>query len=418
MNLPQGYARVDVGTERRHEMHAVDQWAFATSYSDEVNAQVDAAVPWTRARAIEVTDGPDAGTFAAVHGSFGHQLRVPGGTVAAAGLTWVGVHPAHRRRGLLRAMIDEHVFRSRARGEAVSTLYAAETAIYQRFGYGMACWGAQVTLPRGGGLAPVPGSDDLRVRLEDADFGRHAAAVRAVLLRDQRPGIPASCPDEMLAGIFLDPEQWREGKERRRIAIVEDAAGPVAYALFQREAIWDNSQPRGKGFTKSWAAATGAAERRLWSVVADLDLMASFTVSAVPIDSPLVSLSQDPRGLNGLLRDQLWLRIVDVQAALEARTYLADADLTIAVGDHLVAENDKAWRVVIADGRASVTRAERDARVDLTLSIGHLSAAYLGGVSLDGLAAAGFVQEGSPGAVSTFSDALRSRLAPRSPWIF
>src|SRR5690606_23891261 len=123
-------------------------------------------LPWDRTRAIEVADPSrgTVGTLAAVHSSFQFRTRVPGGRdVPTAGLTWVGVHPGHRRRGLLRSMISDHFARSLARGEAISTLFAAETEIYQRFGYGLAAAEARATLSRGAKLRPVDGSDRLIV---------------------------------------------------------------------------------------------------------------------------------------------------------------------------------------------------------------------------------------------------------------
>ncbi len=421
MTVPEGYLRVDLSSERSEDFLAIDAWAFALPDAEVTSENIAESIDWSRSRGIEygVPGSPDTGVpchreLAAVHSSYPYGMRVPGGTVATSGLTWVGVHPGHRRRGLLSSMIDDHFSRARARGESVSTLFAAETAIYQRFGYGLACPTYRITLPRGAEFRAIEGSDDLRIRFEDANLAKHSATVRAVLARDERPGAMSTVGDAMLANLFFDPESMRDGQERRRIAIVEDASGPAAFALFQRKLAWTDSGPGGTGASQhGWAAVTAAAERRLWSVLCDLDLMSSTTVSSVALDSPLVHLLTDVRGAVATMRDQVWVRILDVPTALMARSYLKDVDVTIGIEDSWIEENSHPWRFHVVDGAATVERAERNASIDVKMSIQELSVAYLGGTTLDALALAGLVEEVLPGAVANLSDAFRSRLAPR-----
>ena len=55
-----------------------------------------------------------------------------------AGVTAVGVHPTHRRRGLLRRLMAGMLEDARARGDALAGLIASESGIYGRFGFGQA----------------------------------------------------------------------------------------------------------------------------------------------------------------------------------------------------------------------------------------------------------------------------------------
>ncbi len=420
MDIPRGYQHIDVSVSRSREFAAITEWAFAMTYQEGLTHLADERLDWDRCRGLEITDGDGetAGGLAAIHGSYGYTLRVPGGTVPASGLTWVAVHPAHRRRGLLTSMIADHFARSRARGESVSTLEAAETAIYQRFGYGMAAPTYSARLPRAFALRDVEGAADLRVTIENADFARHAPIIEQVTARDTRPGAVVRFPSSMLAAHFQDPDEWRDGRERKRFVIVHDEQGPAAFALFQRTLRFEDGQANGHGETDTWAATTAASAHRLWSVLGDLDLMKGFGVQGLALDDPLVTLATDVRGLGLRFRDQMWLRILDIPAALKARTYSADVDVTIAVDDPLVAENSHPWRVKVEDGTAHVALAERDVTADMRIGIQELSSAYLGGVSLDSLAAAGLVHEVLPGAVAGLSKAMRSRQSPRSTFMF
>lgn len=409
MALRNGYSRVDIPAERAADFLGIAGWAFVFTIREGDVAAAAQAIPWGRARGVAVEG--EASELVAVHASCPYPLAVPGGTVPASGLCWVGVHQGHRRRGLLSAMIADHFERSLARGEVVSTLFASEPAIYQRFGYGLACPALALGLGRGPTFRAVEGAGDLRVELGDAGRDSHAEAVVEVLRREARPGSPVDLSDAMLADVFLDIENWRDGAERKRIAIVHDDQGPAAFATFARRSKWGDGGPEGTTSVHQWAAVSAAATHRLFSVVADLDLTAETTVGNVALDHPLLHLLVDPRGPKPRRNDNLWVRILDVPRALEARGYAADADVTLRVTDALVPANDGSWRVRIDGGRATVSRAEGAA--DVELSIQELSAAYLGGVTLAELARAGLVTGGDP-AIAAASRAFRGDVAPVS----
>jgi len=395
-------------------MLAVAGWAFIFTIKHEDLPAIAEAVPWGRARGIEVTaaERGEPGTLVACHASESYPLRVPGGRdVTVSGLMWVGVHQGHRRRGLLKEMMADHFERSLARGEVVSTLFAAEPEIYQRFGYGLACAALNVTLGRGVALRELEGAADLRIDLLDADRERDAPAVAEVLRREGRPGTPMELPDSIAADLFLDVENWRDGAERKRIAIVHDELGPAAFATFARKSKWGDGGPSGTTSVHQWASATAAATHRLFSVVTDLDLTGETSVGNVALDHPLVYLLTNPRSPLPRRNDNLWVRILDVKRALEGRGYAGDADFTVRIADSQLPGNDGVWRVTIAGGSALVTRAEEEA--DFSLSIQELSAAYLGGVTLAELACAGLVT-GDSDAIAAASRALRGEVAPVS----
>ena len=81
-------------------------------------------------------------------GAFPFELSVPGGSLPCAGVTAVGVHPTHRRRGVLRSMMDTQLRDVHERGEPIAALWASEETIYGRFGYGIASWAGELRVPR------------------------------------------------------------------------------------------------------------------------------------------------------------------------------------------------------------------------------------------------------------------------------
>src|SRR6478736_6992953 len=81
-------------------------------------------------------------------GAYSYDFTVPGGSLPCAGVTVVGVYPTHRRRGALRAMMDAQLRDVQERGEPIAALWASEETIYGRFGYGLASWAGELTVPK------------------------------------------------------------------------------------------------------------------------------------------------------------------------------------------------------------------------------------------------------------------------------
>lgn len=418
VSTPEGYRTISVDPSRAREVLHVDAFAFAFTVPEGDAESLYETFPWDRTRAIEVADASRGtpGTLAAVHASFEFRTRVPGGReVATAGLTWVGVHPGHRRRGLLRSMMDDHFSRARARGEAISTLFAAEAQIYQRFGYGVAAFEARMELSRSAKLRPLDGSEQLIVDIDSASIERHGDAVRSIQQRMMRPGTAVSFAGQTLRDIFVDLESERVGgEEELRIVLVRDGDDPVAWALFKRKQGTPGAFAEGTVAVQSWAALTTAATVRLWNVLVDFDLMATTHGGRVALDHPLLSRLEDIRGAKVSVVDNLWLRILDVPAALEGRGYAADCDVLIDVEDTLLTDNAGLWRLRAKGGEAQVTRADAAvaSTADVRLRIQELAAVYLGGRTVAELLTAGLVEELRPGAAQELSHAMASDMKP------
>ncbi|MFH5822402.1 GNAT family N-acetyltransferase [Georgenia sp. AZ-5] len=420
VSLPTGYRLAEVDdTVHRQAVIDVDEWAFA-----EQTDEADAAArvwPLEPGRSVGVWDerDPRAPRLAAFHSSYAFAMPVPGGDrLPTAGLTWVSVHPGHRRRGLARAMLTAHLHRSLARGEVLSALNAAEVGIYGRYGYGVATHHLHVTVGRGATLRAVPGSEDLVVELDTADRDRHAGLVQAVHSSVDRPGWLTRDTAAMRARVLVDRPSDRRGAEALRIAVVRAGDGaPRAYALFRRRSVWSEAHlPQGVVQVREAVALDAAAARALWGTLADLDLMGSVEARHLPTDDPLHGLLVDHRAARVVEHDDVWLRLLDAPAALTRRRYQRDVDVVLQVRDAVLPGNDGRWRLRGGPGGAEVTRATGPA--DLALDVADLAAAYLGGTSLGALALAGRVTELTPGALAPASAAFGWPVAPGTTWGF
>jgi predicted acetyltransferase len=347
-------------------------------------------------------------------------MPVPGGEeVRAGGLTWVGVHPELRRRGLLGAMMRHHLDAVRDAGEAVSILYAAEPAIYGRFGYGLASQDVRLTVGRGAALRDVPGADEVTVSFETADITRHKDLVVDLFdrARADRPGW-ARRPEAALGeSIFNQPAPHLRQSEPQRLLIARDATGDVrGYAFFLRKLDWPDTGPNGTTKVREFVALDAPAARALWGRLLDLDLQAKIEIRRRPTDDPLLHLLVDSRAPAPTLMDELWLRVVDLPTTLAARRYSADLDVVLEVTDELLPGNAGRWRVTGGSDKASCERT--DDEPDLALDVRELGAAYLGGTTLTALAAAGLLTEHRPGTLEPAARAFAWPVAPFCGWGF
>ncbi|MBN9611332.1 MAG: GNAT family N-acetyltransferase [Actinobacteria bacterium] len=393
------------------------------------------------------------GRWVSTFGSVRRMLTVPGGAaVPMSGVTAVTVHSAYRRRGLLRRAMAREFELARTRGETIAALYASESGIYGRFGYGVAT--AKYLLSgRTDALALRP---DVAARLDAAGGsvdevpGGEFVGLVANLherLRARRPG-SLDRPRAWWAVRLSDPPAWRNGATALRYVICYDATGRIdGFATYRVKGGEDDAgNPAGQVLIGEVEAVSPTGYARLWRYLADLDLVRTFRAQRAALDEPLLSMVADPRAIVTRREDGLYVRLLDVAAALAIRRYAAPIDIVIEVRDEVLPEQAGRYRVraepvaphtggsgtgSFGAGRSGAADAENadaqgdlvtsglaadvarvDAAPNLTLSVRELGAAYLGGTSLGALHAAGLIDEHCPGAVARASAAFGWPIAP------
>ncbi|MEU3552535.1 GNAT family N-acetyltransferase [Streptomyces longwoodensis] len=362
-------------------------------------------------RSLGVWDG-DACVGTA--GAFSFRLTVPGGaSVPAAGVTMVSVAATHRRRGVLTSMMRRQLEDVRSWGEPLAVLMASEPAIYGRFGYGAATFAVSAEIDTARvRLSPPPGTEDVRLRY--AAPGDALAACEAVYARTvpERPGMLARRPGWERVGL-LDPESERGGASPLQCVLAQRDGETVGFARYRVRPDWTPSGAEGQVLLKDLAGVDPAARAALWRFLFDLDLTSSLKTRGRPLDEDWQHLVSDVRRCGLQVRDSLYVRPVDVGAALQARTYQAPVDVVLEVTDDFCPWNAGRWRLSGDTKGASCDRTTDAA--DLALSVRELGAAYLGGVSLASLAAAGRVRELRGGALAEASVGFGSTVAPWLP---
>ncbi|MBD0837678.1 GNAT family N-acetyltransferase [Streptomyces sp. TRM68416] len=357
----------------------------------------------------------DGGGWVGTAGAFSFGLTVPGGaSVPAAGVTMVSVAATHRRRGVLTSMMRRQLDDVRSLGEPLAVLTASEPAIYGRFGYGAGTFqvGAEIDTNRVR-LSVPPGTDDVRLRYAaPADVLDACEAVRLALV-PLRPGMLSYRRPGWEALGVLDPESGRDGASPLQCVVAERDGGTVGYARFRVKPGWEVAGHNGTVVLENVAALDPAAEAALWRFLCDIDLTTTLQVRGRPVDEAWQYQVSDLRRCQPRLRDGLYVRLVDVGEALQARTYQAPVDVVLEVEDAFCPWNEGRWRLT---GDAKGASCERTAEpADLALSVRELGEAYLGGVSLAALGAAGRVRELREGALTEAAVGFASTVAPWLP---
>jgi len=355
------------------------------------------------------------GRWVSTCGAYTRTLTVPGGSVPVAAVTVVTVQPSYRRRGLLTEMMKHQLHDVHQRGEPVALLWASESAIYGRFGYGQASPQVRLT-----------GKTKTTAFRSDVDLGAGSVgeverdqAIPVIKrlhqsLLPQRVGA-LNRTDDWWTVRWHDPEAWRHGASAYRFALHYDRRGrPDGYVAFRVKNDW--SESGAEVIVEELDAAGAEASAGLWRFVLDLDLVRSFSRQGAPLDESVRYLVSDLRSVKAEEQDGTYARLVDVPRALEARRYLTELDVIIRVQDPLFRHNTGTFRVVAGPDGASVTRVR--GRPDLAMSIGDLSAIYLGGTPLTALARAGLVLERTKGAAAATAVAFGWPQPPFCPDFF
>ena len=343
-----------------------------------------------------------------VTASWPFDVTIPGGTARAAGVTWVGVLPSHRRRGILRELMVRQLADVHERGEPLAILWASESLIYGRFGYGPAAPATEIDAERSAFALRDDAGQQGSMRLVDAKEAAELFPPIYERVRSERPGMLSRSTDWWTQGRLADPEHWREGSGPKFYALLELDDEHAGYALYRIASKWEGGTPKGEVRIVEAFATSPEATAELWRFLFGIDLVVRVKSQTADPAWPHFLMVADPRRLHLSVSDGLWLRLVDVEAALQARTFQDDAHVVLEVADDMLPRNAGRWSVEPEPGRT-------DAEADVALDVADLACAYLGAFSFERLAAAGRAHELRPGGLARATALFATPLPPYCP---
>ena len=388
--------------EQRATLTVLSQALHGGAISDERWEMMSAAFPADRKFAAFDGDEPIG-----IASSFATETRVPGGQVLpTAAVDGIGVRADWTRRGVLTAMMARQLPDFAERGEVLASLHASETTIYGRFGYGAAAYGKTVRLVKPGARwrpeAPVSGHVRL---LSPAD------AVELIPRLYERIGLRR-------AGMIARPARWWTDRHINRVndpkglrvAVHSGPDGDDGYVAFTVIPLTTFDDPeRGAAIdVKDLHAASPETRAALWRFLLGMDLVSEIRARALPVDETIEELLVDSRACHVIgLGDDLWLRLVDVEAALSARTYLDAEPVVLDVVDRRLPGNTGHYAV--GPGGAKRTDAAAGARLDVET----LAMLYLGEWKASTLVRAGRITVTDPSVAASLDELFRT---PDKPW--
>lgn len=345
-------------------------------------------------------------------GAYSFDMSLPGGRSArCAGVTTVGVTHDWRRHGLLNAMMRRQLDDIRERGETYAALYASESPIYGRYGYAIGAQHVDLEVERPWATLTVP-ADASEVRLVDA-----ATLVDAgPPIRDEhatrRGGMMRRSEAWWAAWLGHDHPENREGFSPRFHALLPGRG----YAIYRVKSKWSDTLPQGELLVNELVANDPDATASLWQFLFGVDLVRTVKAPMRPVDDPLPWLVENHQRVKSRGSEDLYLRLVDVGAALAARGYDLDDRLVLEVHDGFASWNEGRWALEVADGQASCERTDDDP--DLELDVRDLAAISLGGVKATELAGARRITEHVQGGVGRADRLFAVDLAPWNSFEF
>jgi predicted acetyltransferase len=365
-------------------------------------------------RFIGAFDGPGGTQSLGCAGAISFRLTVPGGELPAAGVTFVAVRPDQHRRGILRALMHHQLADVHARGEPIAILWASEGAIYQRFGYGLATLAGTLEVdPRQTAYArPSPAGGRLRLVGEEEAGAVFPPVYEA--MRRTTPGAVSRSEAWWRTGPLADREHARRGAGPKLRYLYEADGAAEGYVMYRVRPDWDHRGPKGVLDVVEVVALTPRAGRDVWRFLFEVDLVRTVRAGRLPVPLPMQHLLAEPRALGLHVGDGIWLRLVDLAAALAGRTYGGADELVLEVADPTCPWNAGRWLLATTGeaGSAAGTATRTERAPDLVLDTSDLAAIYLGGVRVAVLAESGRVTERTPGAIRR---ADRLFVADRTP---
>jgi predicted acetyltransferase len=406
--MTMGYEIRPVEEERFAEFVDVAETAFGEEGSAEGTRCFRAITDLDRT--VAAFDGNE---IVGTNSSFAFRMTVPGGELATAGVTIVGVLPTHRRRGILRDMMRYQLEDVRRRKEPLAILWASESSIYQRFGYGTAARMAFISIlkERTAFLDSTPAVGQTKLLSPGDSFNELPPIYDRV--RAVTPGMYRRDATWWKEHSLYDHKDRRYGMSPLYRAVWTHEGEAQAYATYRVKNDWDDDagSPSGYVRVRELHATSPLALKEMWRFMFGIDLVVHIKAFAQPMDDPLFFMLAEPRRLQTQVEDGLWLRVVDVRAALEGRSYSADGQISFFLRDDFCPWNEGRYTLEVKSGEGRLSEAA--AGVDIELSARELGAIYLGGTPLTALAGAGRVVEHIPGAARKADLMFYSEVTPR-----
>jgi predicted acetyltransferase len=343
-------------------------------------------------------------------GVFTFDFSVPGGSLPCAGVTVVGVYPTHRRRGILREMMRAQLDDVHARGEPIAALWASEETIYGRYGYGIASWCGEISVPRDRSAYRQPFERRGRVRAVTLDEAVELFPPVWEALRAHRTGVFARTETWWRERVLRTSDEQKATP--KRLVVLEIDGEVQAYAIYRTTAAFEGFVSNARLDVVEAVGSSPQATAEIWRYLLDVDWMATINAARIPPDHPLFFLLANPRHARFKWHDALWVRLVDVGAALSGRAYATEGSVVFEVRDAFCPWNEGRWKL---EG-GSVSPTEEPA--DIALDVDALGSAYLGAVSFAQLREALRVEEHVPGAVARADALFGWHPGPWCPEIF
>jgi predicted acetyltransferase len=329
-----------------------------------------------------------------------------------AGTTIVTVAATHRRRGVLTAMMRDHLEDGRRRGEPLAGLWASESLIYGRYGFGVATENNAIEI------------DQNRVSIGGEAGSVHLVTTEEAIKlfpaiyeqeRPRRPGL-LSRTELWWKHHFNDPKAGREGFSSLRCVLHETEGAPDGYAIYRQKSNWETGFPDGKISIRELIAPAATAHTGLWRYLATIDLFPRIEYWNLPVDDPLAWKVPDHRRIKRKRWDALYVRILDVVQALEARTYSVDGMVRFDVDDPFFPDEGGTFELAVVDGVGTCRRINNVA-TDLSLGTTDLASLYLGGNGAVSMARAGRIR-GAEDPIVLLGRMFRGDVAPWCEEVF
>lgn len=339
--------------------------------------------------------------------AFATKMNVPGGSLNCAAVDYVAVLPTHRRRGIMTKLMKKQLGDIYERGETIAALHPSESLIYGRFGYGIGTYDEDWEIDTRHSDFGTPPKYDGSFEFEKPSLINKSIPRLYETSMRNRPGsiLPTSDRWERIAGDIRTSNGNLQQYFHVKYLSSGEHKGYVRYSITEDVVT-----------IVELMSSSLEAHAALWRFCFDIDLIWKVKASRRPTDDPLLFMLADSRRLTRNVRDSLWIRLIDVQKALESRSYNVTGSLVFKINDAFCSWNHGVFELEIQDDWVHCSISKKSP--DLVIDVSDIASTYLGTIRFSKLKNSGRLEEHTPGSVKLADQMFNSELDPWCPYSF
>lgn len=324
------------------------------------------------------------GQIVGTGGADQYVLTVPGGnTIGMAGIMGMGTLPTHKRKGIFSSVINKLHSQAKERGDVIAGLWASQSLLYTRFGYGLSTLREDWTINTNHTKLLKQKKESIRFELVD----KEKALIEIPKIYDTFRKCQNGATDRTEGYwnyILYEDDSAKYNKSGNCgffFVLAYKDNKPSGYAIynFNKESGVAHEDDKGTLDVQEIISTDKETNIALWHYIFGIELVEEIKINQRAPGDPLYLMLENPRKLKRETIDGLWVRIVDPIKMLEKRKYNSEGNITICIAGQNQKDIEGTYSIETDGTNTEVKKVNK--KPDISMKASDLSSIYFGAVS-------------------------------------